>query len=184
MSRIGKKPIQIPKGVEVKVEGQKVYVKGPKGEISIEIRPEIKIELKNDEILIFPQEKKEDLKKIKAFWGLSRILIANMVEGVINGFEKKLEIKGVGFKAEALEKEIVLNLGFSHPSKLKIPEGIKVSVEKSIIIISGIDKERVGHFASIIKKLKPTEPYKGKGIKYVGEIVIRKAGKKVATTAK
>ena len=103
MSRIGKKPIQIPKGVEVKVEGQKVYVKGPKGEISIEIRPEIKIELKNDEILIFPQEKKEDLKKIKAFWGLSRILIANMVEGVTNGFEKKLEIKGVGFKAEALD---------------------------------------------------------------------------------
>jgi len=177
MSRVGKKPIIIPEGVEIKIDDQKVTVKGPKGEISREFRPEIKIEAKDDEILVSPQQEK--LKEIRALWGLTRMLIFNMVEGVTSGFEKKLEIEGIGFKAETSGDEFVLYVGFSHPVKLKIPEGIKISVEKNVIVVSGIDKELVGQFSAIIRKTKPVEPYKGKGIKYTGEIVRRKVGKKV-----
>jgi len=179
MSRVGKKPIIIPEGVEIKIDGQKVTVKGPKGEISREFRPEIKIEMKDDEILVSPQREREKLKEIRALWGLTRMLIFNMVEGVTSGFEKKLEIEGIGFKAETSGEEFVLYVGFSHPVKLKIPEGIKISVEKNVIVVSGIDKELVGQFSAIIRKTKPVEPYKGKGIKYAGEIVRRKVGKKV-----
>lgn len=181
MSRIGKKPILIPESVDIKIEGGKVSVKGPKGEISKEFRPEIKVEVKNDKILVYP--KQEGLKETKALWGLTRMLIANMVEGVTAGFEKKLEIEGIGFKAEVSGEEIVLYVGFSHPVKLKIPQGIKVSVDKNIISVAGIDKELVGQFAAVIRKVKRAEPYKGKGIKYVGEIIRRKVGKKVVTTA-
>ncbi|MDD2696839.1 MAG: 50S ribosomal protein L6 [Candidatus Pacebacteria bacterium] len=182
MSRVGRKPIPIPQGVQVQIERQKVKVTGPKGEISREFRPEIKIELKEGKILLSPQQEIKD-KEIKALWGLTRMLIANMVEGVVQGFEKKLEIEGVGFKAEVSGQEIVLSVGFSHQVRLEIPQGIKVSVEKNVISVSGIDKEAVGQFASNIKKVKPPEPYKGKGIKYAGEVVRRKAGKKVITTA-
>lgn len=180
MSRVGKKPVLIPQGVEVKIEGSKVTVKGPKGEILKEFRPEIKIEKKENEIYLEPLPGKSDLKEVKALWGLIRMLIANMMEGVTVGFEKKLEIEGVGFKGEISGEELVLYVGFSQPVKLKIPEGIQVSVEKNVINVSGIDKESVGHFASIVKKVKPVEPYKGKGIKYMGEVVRRKVGKKVA----
>jgi len=184
MSRIGKKPILIPQSVDVKIEGSKVAVKGPKGEISREFRPEIKIEAKDDKILIQPLSEKAGLKEVKSLFGLTRRLIANMVEGVTVGFEKKLEIGGVGFKAEVSGDELILYVGFSHPVKLKIPKEIKVSIEKNIILVLGVDKELVGQFSSIIRKAKPTEPYKGKGIKYFGETVRRKVGKKVggATT--
>jgi len=182
MSRIGKKPILIPQDVEVKIEGQTVTVKGPKGEISRGFRPEIKIETKDNKILIQPLPEKANLKEIKSLFGLTRMLIANMVDGVTSGFEKKLEIEGVGFKAELSGDELVLYVGFSHPVKLKIPKGIKILIEKNIISVSGIDKELVGQFSSVIRKTKPMEPYKGKGIKYSGEIVRRKVGKKVVAT--
>ncbi|MDP2967110.1 MAG: 50S ribosomal protein L6 [bacterium] len=189
MSRIGKKPIIIPPGVEVKIDNQKVTAKGPKGEISKEFRPEIKIETKDDKIFVFPQQKMQEKKKlqglqqkkIKSFWGLTRVLVANMIEGVTAGFGKKLEIEGIGFKAEVSGEELVLYAGFSHPIKLKIPQVIKISVNKNVITVSGIDKELVGQFASVIRKVKPAEPYKGKGIKYAGEIIRRKVGKKAAT---
>ncbi|PIP24433.1 MAG: 50S ribosomal protein L6 [Candidatus Nealsonbacteria bacterium CG02_land_8_20_14_3_00_37_10] len=182
MSRVGKKPILIPQGVDVKIEGSKVIVKGSQGEISKEFRPEIKIETKDDKILVLPRQEKEKLKEIKALWGLTRTLVANMIEGVTAGFEKKLEIEGIGFKGEVSGEELVLYVGFSHSVKLRIPKGIKILVDKNIITVSGIDKELVGQFASIIRKVKPAEPYKGKGIKYVGEIIRRKVGKKVVTT--
>jgi len=183
MSRVGKKPILIPQGVDVKVEGSKVAVKGPKGEASREFRPEIEIGMEGDKISLSPQKGKEKLKLVKSLWGLTRMLIFNMIEGVSSGFEKRLEIEGIGFKAEVSGDQFVLNVGFSHPVKLRIPEGLKISVEKNVIIVSGIDKELVGQFSAIIRKTKPTEPYKGKGIKYAGEIVRRKVGKKVAATA-
>jgi large subunit ribosomal protein L6 len=182
MSRVGKKPILIPEGVEVKIEGNIVRIKGLKGELSREIRPEIKVEIKEDKIFVQPFSEKSWTKQTKAFWGLTRALIFNMVEGVTAGFEKKLEIQGIGFRAAVEEEELVLNVGFSHPVKIKIPQGIKISVEKNIITISGIDKELVGQIAAKIRKVKPPEPYKGKGIRYVGEQVRRKVGKKVVGT--
>jgi len=180
MSRIGKKPIEIPKGVEVKIERRKVTVKGLKGELSREIRPEIKVEIKEGKIFV---SIKRQTKKSKAFWGLTRALLANMVKGVVSGYEKRLEIRGIGYKANIDGEELVLAAGFTHLVKMKPPEGIKVSVEKNIIIVSGINKELVGLTASKIRKVRPAEPYKGKGLRYEGEQVRRKAGKKVATTA-
>jgi large subunit ribosomal protein L6 len=182
MSRIGKKTIEILKNVEVKIQGQDVFVKGPKGELSMKVLPEIKVEKQDEKIIVQPLAGKEKLKTTKAFWGLTRMLINNMVEGVVNGFEKKLEIKGVGYKAELSGKQLVLNAGFSHQVKLDVPEQITVLVEKNIITVSGIDKQLVGQFASNIRKVRPAEPYKGKGIKYLDETIVRKAGKKVATT--
>ncbi len=180
MSRVGKKPIEIPEGVEVKIEGRNVIIKGPKGELSREVRPEIKVEVKDGKILVTPQI---ETKKTKAFWGLTRALLNNMVKGVTEGYEKKLEIRGLGYKASLEGKDLVLMVGFTHPVKLVIPEEIKVAVEKNIITVSGIDKELVGLIASKIRKVRPPEPYKGKGIRYLGEHVRRKAGKKVATGA-
>lgn len=181
MSRIGKKPILIPENVEVKIEGQKVIVKGPKGELSKEIRPEIKVEIKEGKILVSPQR---ETKQTKAFWGLTRTLLANAIEGVTVGFEKKLQIEGLGFRANLEEDNLVLKVGFTNPIKLKTPEGIRFSIEKNIIIVSGIDKELVGQVAAKIRKVKPPEPYKGKGIRYLGEVVRKKVGKKVAATTK
>lgn len=179
MSRIGKKPILIPAGTEVKIEGQKITVKGVKGELSRELRPEIKIEIKENSVFLSPAVND---KEVNALWGLWRMIIANMVSGVTSGFEKKLEIEGVGYKALVEGENLVLSLGFSHQVKLKIPSGLKASIEKNVIIVSGIDKESVGQFAAIIRKVKPCEPYKGKGIKYLGEKIIRKVGKKVVAT--
>jgi len=177
MSRIGKNPIIIPQGVEVKIEGLEVLVRGPKGELSRTIRPEIKTEMKEGKIFVSADEGSGNL------WGLTRTLIFNMVKGVVDGFEKRLEIHGIGFKAEVSGEEIILNVGFSNPVKIKIPADLKVATEKNIIIVSGINKESVGQFAAIVRKAKPPEPYKGKGIRYLGEQVRRKAGKKAATTA-
>lgn len=178
MSRVGKKPILIPEGVEVKIEGQNVIVKGSKGELQKEIRPEIKVELKEKKLLVAP---KKETKKTKAFWGLTRALIFNMLKGVTEGYEKKLEMKGVGYKANLEGEDLVLQVGFSHPVKIKKPEGINFLVEKNIITISGINKELVGQIAAKIRKVRPPEPYKGKGIRYLGEEVRRKPGKKVVT---
>lgn len=175
MSRIGKKHIIIPPGVEVNINNNEVVVKGPKGELKRIIRPEIKVEKKDKEI-IFSLD--EETKKNNSFWGLSRTLIFNMIEGVTKGYEKKLEIQGIGYKANLEGEDLVLNLGFSHPVRVNKIEGIKFAVEKNIITVSGIDKELVGQITAKIRKIKKPEPYKGKGIRYLGEEVRRKAGKK------
>ncbi|OQX00940.1 50S ribosomal protein L6 [Candidatus Parcubacteria bacterium A4] len=180
MSRIGKKPILIPQDVKIKVDGQRVAVKGPKGELSREIRPEIRINLSEKEISFSPCAETKETPK---FWGLSRALVNNLIEGVTKGFEKKLEIEGVGYKFISKgEKSVELSVGYSHNVPVNAPEGITFAVEKNTITVSGIDKEKVFQCAANIRKIKPPEPYKGKGIKYVGEIIRRKSGKKVAAT--
>jgi len=180
MSRIGKRPIQIPEGVEVKIEDQKVTVKGPKGELTCEVASEILVEKKDNQLQLSPKKK---TKKTRALWGLWRALLQNAVIGVSSGFEKKLEIRGVGYKASLEgEKTLKLEVGFSHPVKVEIPEGISVCVEKNIITVSGIDKQKVGEFAAKVRSIRKPEPYKGKGIRYVGEVVRKKEGKKAAAT--
>lgn len=178
MSRVGKKPILIPGGVEVKITGDIVMIKGPKGELQEEIRPEIKAEIKRNEIIITPHK---ETKRTKAFWGLTRALLFNMIKGVTEGYEKKLKLEGVGYRANLKGEGLVLQVGFSHPVKIKQPEGIKFSVEKNSIIVSGINKEQVGQIAAKIRAVRPAEPYKGKGIIYEGEQIRRKAGKKAVT---
>jgi large subunit ribosomal protein L6 len=182
MSRIGKKPIEIPQGVKTEITEKEIKVSGPKGELKQVIHPEIKVELKDNKILVSP--KKDLSKKGRGLWGLYRALIANMVEGVSKGFEKKLEIEGVGFKANVDGDNLVLNLGFTNPVKIKKISGINFAVEKNVIIVSGADKERVGHIAALIRIQKKAEPYKGKGIKYQGEKIRRKEGKKVVASSK
>jgi len=180
MSRIGKKPINIPSGVEIKLQDGIISVKGPKGELSREVRPEIKVEITEKEVVV---TSKVETKQTNAFWGLTRALIANMVEGVVNGYEKKLVIKGLGYKASMEGDVLVLLVGFSHPVKVQPIEGVKTEVKGAVITVSGINKEKVGLHASKIRKVKKAEPYKGKGIKYSDEIVKRKAGKRVAAGA-
>jgi len=175
MSRVGKKPIDIPEGVEVKIEGQKVTVKGPKGELSRSFREEISVEIKDGKVVVSP---KIQTKKTKAFWGLTRSLIFNMIEGVTKGFEKKLEVEGLGYSASLEGEDLVLKVGFSHPVKVKKPKDITFKVEKNVITVSGIDKELVGQIAAKIRSIRPPEPYKGKGIRYMGEEIRRKVGKK------
>ena len=191
MSRIGKKLILIPGGVDIKVEAQKVTARGPKGELYLEVHKGIAVEIKDNQLFVTPKTRTiksgEEVynagKKAKALWGLTRALLANIVEGVNKGFEKKLEIHGIGYKARVEGDEIILNVGFSHPVNIKIPEELQVSVEKNIIIISGINKALVGQLSAVIRKVKPPEPYKGKGIRYQGEYIRRKVGKRVATTS-
>lgn len=175
MSRIGKKPIAIPEKVEVKIEGPGLMVKGPKGELRMRLTPLVKVEQKDKEIVvsISDQENREQ----RAAWGLLRTLIANMIEGVTKGFEKKLEINGIGYKANVSGPTLVLQVGFSHPINFAIPEGIEIKVEGNIIIVSGLDKKLVGETAAQIRMVKKPEPYKGKGIRYLDEQVRRKAGK-------
>lgn len=180
MSRIGKKIIQIPQGVTVEINEREITVKGPKGELKQFIHPEIKIESKDGNVLVAP--KAELSKKGRGLWGLYRALVSNMIEGTSKGFEKKLEIEGVGFKAAVDADGITLNLGFTNPVKIKKIEGVDFKVEKNVITVSGADKERVGHMAALIRKQKKVEPYKGKGIKYQGEKVRRKEGKKVVAS--
>lgn len=176
MSRIGKKPIEIPAGVEITITGQKVSVKGPKGELVLKVRPEIKVEMKDNKILVSAQQ-----EEAKAFWGLTRALLANMVRGVVKNFEKKLEIVGVGNRAVMEGQALVLSVGFSHPVKVPAPQGIVFSVEKNIITIQGPDTGLVGQTAANIRKVRPPEPYKGKGIRYFGEEIKLKEGKRAAT---
>jgi len=182
MSRIGKKLIEIPQGVTMEVSGHTVTVKGPKGELTTAIHPAIKAEVKDGKILVTPS--RELSKKDKGLWGLYRALIFNMVEGTQKGFEKKLEIEGVGFKAAVQGDELVMNLGFVNPVKIRKPQGIDFVVEKNVITVSGISKAVVGQIAAEIRETKKAEPYKGKGIKYQGEKVRRKEGKKVVAAKK
>ncbi len=183
MSGLGKKLIEIPSTVKVAIDGEMVTVSGPKGELKQTIHRDIKVENNDGKVLVVPA-KKEVSKKAKAMWGLYRALIANMVEGVEKGFEKKLEIEGVGFKAALQGDELVMNLGFVNPVKIKKPEGITFVVEKNVITVSGISKEKVGQISAEIRATKKAEPYKGKGIKYQGEKIRRKEGKKVVATKK
>jgi len=180
MSRIGKKEILIPAGVEVAINGLEVSVKGPKGSLKMTTAPEIAIEKKENEIHFTP--KKLDLKS-KALWGLTRTLVSNMVDGVTKGFEKKMEINGVGFKAAVEAKKLILSIGLSHTVDISAPEGIEFKVEKNVITVSGIDKGLVGQVSAEIRRVKKPEPYKGKGIRYVGEIIKKKLGKKAAAGA-
>jgi large subunit ribosomal protein L6 len=180
MSRIGKKPIELTEGVKVEISEKEIKVSGPKGELKQTIHPEIKIEQKDGKIFVAPKSKLS--KKSRGMWGLYRALVSNMIEGVGKGFEKKLEIEGVGFKATVAADKIVLNLGFVNPVEIKKPDGITFLVEKNVITISGIDKQLVGETAAIIRKQKKAEPYKGKGIKYQGEKIRRKEGKKVVSS--
>ena len=179
MSRIGKKLIQTPEGVEVKIEGDLIVVKGPKGELKNQIRSEIKVEVKDKQIELKPQIFH---KGTSALWGTYRSLIFNMMEGVTKGFEKALEIEGVGYRAVLEGKDLVLNVGYSQPIKIKVPQGIEFKVEKNNIKVSGIDKQLVGQVAAEIRSARKPEPYKGKGIRYRGEIIRRKAGKKAVAT--
>lgn len=178
MSRIGRKPILIPVNVKVEIQGQEIKISGPVGELTRKIDSSIKIEVKDGQISLSPTDKNYS-KKISAIWGLSRMLVANMVIGVIKGFEKKLEIEGVGYRAAVEGGDLVLNVGFTIPVRIKCSQGIKFSVEKNVISVFGANKEKVGQIASIIKKTRKAEPYKGKGIKYFGEKIRRKEGKKV-----
>lgn len=180
MSRIGKQPITIENGVEAKLDGNNIYIKGPKGELSRELLDLIETKIEGDQIIFTP---KNEEKETNAFWGLQRSLVFNMVEGVTKGFEKRLELIGVGYKARVEGKNLVIEIGFSHPVIIEPKEGITFEVDKNIIIISGIDKELVGQTASSIRKIRKPEPYKGKGIRYEGEIVKKKLGKKAAGAA-
>jgi large subunit ribosomal protein L6 len=179
LSRVGKNPIPIPSKVKVEIDQNEITVSGPKGELKREIHPSLKMETSKDEIVVF---RSSDSKFHKSLHGLTRALIANMVDGVSTGYRKALEIQGIGYKAELMGKKLNLALGFSHPILFSPPEGIKIDLEGSNkIMVSGIDKELVGLVAAKIRSFRPPEPYKGKGIRYEGEFVRKKAGKAAAT---
>jgi len=175
VSRIGRKPIPVPQGVEVKVEGNTVTVKGPKGSLTREFHPDMKITFDGSQILV---ERPSDEKEHKALHGLTRTLINNMIVGVTSGYQKSLELVGVGYRAAKQGRKLVLTVGYSHPVEMDPPEGIEVEVPaQNQIIVKGIDKELVGNFAATIRAVREPEPYKGKGIKYTDEVIRRKAGK-------
>ena len=183
MSKIGKKPVQIPEGVETEIQGQEIVAKGPKGELSMRVYPQIKIEKKENQILL---KAISNSKMTRSMYGLSRNLINNMIEGVSQGFKKQLELQGLGYRAALSQddnkQKLVLSIGFSHTVEVLAPEGISFSVVKNIITIEGIDKQLVGETAAKIRALRKPEPYKGKGIRYVGEVVKLKPGKAVIKT--
>ncbi|HTS89144.1 MAG TPA: 50S ribosomal protein L6 [Gemmatimonadales bacterium] len=175
MSRIGKKPVAVPKGVTVQVQGQTLSVKGPKGELSRAFHPEMTLAVQGEQVVV---TRPSDEARHKALHGLTRTLVQNMMDGVAKGFQKTLEIQGVGFKAEPRPYGLQLALGFSHPVEYKAPTGIKFTVDNNTIVkIEGADKEMVGQVAAEIRSLRKPEPYKGKGVRYLGEVVRRKAGK-------
>ncbi|KPK39724.1 MAG: 50S ribosomal protein L6 [Omnitrophica WOR_2 bacterium SM23_29] len=177
MSRVGKKPIQIPKDVKVNINESTITVEGPRGKLSYELRPDIKVEIKDEQILVM---RNSNVKEAMTLHGLTRSLINNMVIGVTLGYQKELEIVGVGFRAQVSEKKLVLQLGLSHPVEFHIPEGIVIETPKPTqIIVKGIDKQKVGEITAEIRAVYPPEPYKGKGIRYVGEYVRKKVGKAV-----
>ena len=175
MSRIGKRPITIPSKVTVTINGSHVAVKGPKGELS-RVRPSaVTVEQEGDTILV---KRHDESRLSRQLHGLSRTLVANMVDGVSQGFQKRLEIQGVGYRAQVQGRNLVLSLGYSHPVQIEPPEGIQLAVENNTnVIVSGFDKELVGNVAAQIRDKRPPEPYKGKGVRYAGEVVRRKAGK-------
>ncbi len=175
MSRVGKKPIAIPEKIKVSYSNRVVTVQGEKGVLERSIHPALDLKVEQGLISILMNT---DDRKTRALQGLTRSLVNNMVTGVSKGFERVLEINGIGYRAEAKKNDIVFNLGYSHPINFNLPEGISVSIDKNnVITLTGIDKEKLGHVASAIRRLKPPEPYKGKGIKYANEHIRRKAGK-------
>jgi large subunit ribosomal protein L6 len=175
MSRIGRKPVAVPKGVTVQLEGNTVAVKGPRGELRRSLHPDMQLSLEKDQ---FTVARPSEEKRHKALHGLTRTLVQNMVEGVSKGFSKTLEIQGVGYKAEAKPYGVNLVVGYSHPVKYEAPKGIKILVDNNTVVkIEGADKELVGQVAAELRAVRPPEPYKGKGIRYQGEHVRRKAGK-------
>jgi len=174
MSKIGKLPIEIKSGTTVQVNGNTVSVSGVKGQMSYTLPEGITVKEESGQLLV---ARVKDSDELNAVWGLARALISNLVQGVDSGFEKKLELQGVGYRAQMQGNDIVLNLGFSHPVKFSPKEGIKIAVSENIITISGMDKMLVGETAAKIRAVRKPEPYKGKGIRYVGEVVRRKAGK-------
>ncbi len=188
MSRVGKKPIMIPAGIEATLSGRELKIKGPKGDLFLELHPNINAVISSDDgakkIEISLKELRN--KKDQALWGLYGSLVRNMIRGVKDNWVKELELVGVGFKVALKGSALLLDLGFSHPVDFPLPKGILAKVEKNVITLSGVDKQLVGEVAARIRSLKPPEPYKGKGIKYVNEIIIRKAGKaaKAGTAAK
>ena len=176
MSRVGKKPVAIPKGVTAKVEGQKVSVKGAKGELSFTCPEDVDVAFANDEVTVKPRN---ETKRAQAMWGTSRAQVNNLVVGVSTGFTKKLDITGVGYKAAVQGKILQLSLGYSHDIPFPVPDGITIATPRPIeILISGVDKRQVGQIASEIRALRPPEPYKGKGVRYSDEFIFRKEGKK------
>ena len=188
MSRVGKKPVSLPQGVKAEKKDLTLTVTGPKGTLVLPLNPKVEVSISEKEILV--DVKNKENKKEKALWGLFRSLVQNMVDGVTNGYTKQLDVVGVGFKAEVRGQELVLSLGFSHPINFAIPAGIEAKVEKdaakvtilqyqTTITLTGIDKQLVGQTAANLRELKKPEPYKGKGIKYSDETIVRKAGKVV-----
>jgi len=176
MSRIGKQPVSVPSGVTANIDGQTVSVKGPKGQLEAVLVSEVLASIGDDGITIKPRD---DSKRARSMWGMQRTIVANMVEGVSSGFSKSLEINGVGYRAQVQGRALQLALGFSHDVKYQVPEGIDVVCPKPTeITISGIDKQKVGQVAAEIRRYRPPEPYKGKGVKYAGEYIFRKEGKK------
>ncbi|MEN8721481.1 MAG: 50S ribosomal protein L6 [Alphaproteobacteria bacterium] len=176
MSRIGGKPVPVPNGVTVTIADKSLAAKGPKGELSMSIVDEVTVEFANDEVTVKPAD---DSKRARSMWGMQRSLIDNIVVGVSEGFEKKLQISGVGYRAQMKGKDLSLQLGFSHDVTVKAPEGITIACpSQTEIIISGSDKQKVGQVAAEIRGWRPPEPYKGKGVRYADEFIIRKEGKK------
>jgi large subunit ribosomal protein L6 len=176
MSRIGKKPVPIPSGVTANVEGQTVKVKGPKGALQLVLHGDVVVQLDNGAVKIDPRN---ETKRARSLWGTSRTLVSNLVTGVTKGFEQKLEITGVGYRAAVQGKNLQLALGYSHDVVYPIPEGITIATPKPTeIMVSGIDKQKVGQVAAEIRDFRPPEPYKGKGVRYSNEYIFRKEGKK------
>ena len=176
MSRIGKKPVAIPSGVSAEIANGNLMVKGPKGTLSIGLIDEVSYEVKDGEISVQPAN---DTKRARSFWGMQRTLVSNLIEGVTQGYTKVLEITGVGYRASAQGKKLKLQLGYSHDVDIDVPEGIEIKTpDNTTVEITGIDKQQVGQIAAEIRRWRKPEPYKGKGIKYRGEYIFRKEGKK------
>ncbi|MDX9911154.1 MAG: 50S ribosomal protein L6 [Phycisphaerales bacterium] len=180
MSRIGKKPVSVPGNVKVSVASSGVTIEGPKGSLTMKPRPEVKIAWNQDEksLAVTIDEKDSDNRFVRAYWGLTRAMLANMVKGVTEGYTKSLEIVGVGWGAQLAGKQLKLQLGFAAPVLVDIPESVKVSVDKQIVKIEGADKQAVGQFAAVVRSKRKPEPYNGKGVKYTDEVIRRKEGKK------
>jgi len=181
MSRIGKQPIEIPAGVSCSIEGKTAIIKGPKGELKVSLPPRVTVEEKENKLNVSISDTTQ--ARLAAFWGLGRSLIANAVTGVTDGYSKQLEVNGVGYKVALKGKDLVLNVGYSHPVDYNLPAGIEAQIEKNVITLKGYDKQLIGKVAAEIRSVRKPEPYKGKGVKYVDEVIRRKAGKKAVSTA-
>lgn len=179
MSRIGKQPVQVPAGVKVTIQGRTISVQGPQGTLKLEHRPELKVAWNESEksVVVSIDEKDKNNAEVKAYWGTTRAIVRNMVQGVVKGYEKSLEIVGVGWTAALAGKNLKLTIGYANPIMIAIPEGVKVVVEKQIVRVSGPDKQAVGELAADIRSKRKPEPYNGKGIKYTDEVIKRKQGK-------